>query len=69
VSTWPKLIIAYDVRRGGEAWLELIIACDVSGRGLAYYRQTGQTSQPGYILHLLPLQTRTQKTACARRAV
>jgi len=52
-----------------SAWLELIIiACDVRGRGILQTdRETnrmteGQTSQPGYILCLSPLQARTQKT-------
>jgi len=59
-----ELIIVYDVGRCGEAWPKLIIACDIMG--VAHYRQTdrwtdGRTSQPGYILHLSPLQVATQK--------
>jgi len=50
-----------------SAWLELIIACDVRGRGFIQTdrRTWGQTSQPvpGYILRLSPLQARTQKSS------
>jgi len=50
-------------------WPELIIACDVRGRGILQTDRTeGQTSQPGYILHPSPLQARTQKSLLKKKS-
>jgi len=43
-----------------SAWPKLIIACDISGTACT---DRQETSQPGHILHLLPLQAWTQKIA------
>jgi len=62
VSAWPELMIACDIRGRGE-WLAAITASlpIVSLPTHSDYRQTGQTSQPGYILHLSPLQAADAK--------
>jgi len=51
-------------RNFASAWPELIIACDVRGRGLLPTdgQTEGQTSQPGYTLCLSPLHARTQRS-------
>jgi len=44
-----------------SAWPELIIAYDVRWRGLLQTDRQKDTSQPGYVLRLWPLQAPTQK--------
>jgi len=73
-STWPDVIIACDVRGHGEwlhhcSWPPLQLAC-AANRLFAHTfqlqtdRQTeGQTSQLGYILHLLPIQAADTKNS------
>jgi len=69
---WPELIIACDVRGRGEwlhrcSWTPLQLAC-AAYRLFAYplrlqtdTQTEGQTSQPSYILRLLPLQAADAK--------